>query len=57
MLCSSAFMLLYYFLFLKFVNNFEISREDNEFTFKVEFTLSVLLMRADDYRINIRFRS
>ena len=57
MLCSSAFMLFYYFLFLKFVNNFEISREDNEFTFKVEFTLSVILMRADDYRINIRFRS
>ena len=57
MLCSSAFMLFYYFLFLKFVNNFEISREDNEFTFKVKFTLSVILMRADDYRINIRFRS
>ena len=55
-LCCPAptFMLFHYSLFLKFVNNFEISCQDNEFTLKVEFTLqsSILLMRADDYLIN-----
>ena len=48
-------MLFHYFLLLKFVNNFEISCQDNEFILKVELTPenSVLLMRADDYLINI----
>ena len=41
LLCCAAptFMLFHYSLFLKFVNNFEISSQDNEFTLKVEFTL------------------
>ena len=34
-----TFMLFHYSLFLKFVNNFEISCQDNEFALKVEFTL------------------
>ena len=40
-LCCAAptFMLFHYSLFLKFVNNFEISCQDNEFALKVEFTL------------------
>ena len=60
MLCAApTFMLLLYSLVLKFVNNFEVSCQDNEFTVKVEVTLSdpILLMRADDYLINNRFRS
>ena len=36
---APAFMLFHYSLFLKFVNNFEIPCQDNEFTLKVEFTL------------------
>ena len=41
LLCCAAptFMLFHYSLFLKFVNNFEISCQDNEFALKVEFTL------------------
>ena len=40
-LCYAAltFMLFHYSLFLKFVNNFEIPCQDNEFTLEVEFTL------------------
>ena len=40
-LCCAAptFMLFHYSLFLEFVNNFEISYQDNEFTLKVEFAL------------------
>ena len=40
-LCCAAqtFMLFHHYLFLKFVNNFEISCQDNEFLLKVEFTL------------------
>ena len=38
--CAAAtFMLFHYSLFLKFVNNFDISCQDNEFILKVEFTL------------------
>ena len=55
-LCRAAptFMLFHYSSFFKFVNDFEISCQLNEFTLKVEFTLqnSILLMRADDYLIN-----
>ena len=42
-LCCAAptFMLFHYSLFLKFVNNFEISCQDNVFTLKVEFTLKI----------------
>ena len=41
LLCCAAptFMLVHRSLFLKFVNNFEISCQDNQFTLKVEFTL------------------
>ena len=41
LLCCAAptFMLFHRSLFLKFVSNFEISCQDNEFTLKVEFTL------------------
>ena len=40
-LCCAAptFMLFHYSLFLKFVKNFEIPCQGNEFTLKVEFTL------------------
>ena len=39
--CCAAptFMLFHYSLFLKFVNKFQISCQDNEFTLKVDFTL------------------
>ena len=38
--CSvPTFMLFHSFLFLKFVNNFEISCQDDEFTLKIEFTV------------------
>ena len=36
---APTFMLFHCYLFLKFVNNFEISCQDNEFALKVEFTL------------------
>ena len=41
LLCCSApiFMLLYSSLFLKFVNDFEISCQDDELTLKIEFIL------------------
>ena len=41
LLCCSAstFMLFHSSLFLKFVSNFEISCQDDAFTFKIEFTL------------------
>ena len=34
-----TFILFYSSLFLKFVNNFDMSCQDDEFTLKVEFTL------------------
>ena len=36
---APAFLLFHYSLFLKCVNNFEISCQDDEFTIKVEFAL------------------
>ena len=40
LICAApTFMLFHRSLFLKFVSNFEISCQDNEFTLKVEFTL------------------
>ena len=52
-LCCAAptFMLFHYSLFFKFVNNFEISCQDNGFT----LYNSILLMRADDFLSIINF--
>ena len=43
LLCCAApiFLLFHYSLFLKFVKNFEITCQDNDFTLKVEFAFKI----------------
>ena len=60
LLCCAAptFMLFHYSLFLKFVKYLEISVRTVSLHFKLSMHFkSVLLMRPDDYLINIRFQS
>ena len=60
LLCCAAptFMLFHYSLFLKFVNNFQIHVRTVSLHFKLSLHFnSVLLMLANEYLINTRFRS